>query len=246
MRIEKKPIDGATVVLCCVVYFLGLLTIGQFLDRGLYGTIAFDVLIAIVGSMVYATGVRPYLRANVRDRTVNVLLAVLFVAACCVAMFSVSCIQRLHDPYPVRMFAGYEGVDAFAYGLLTILLAPVAEEFLFRGVLFTYFMRHCNYVLSTLFVSVVFGFLHGTQVQLYSCIVLSLVSCLVFHVTGNILWSMAVHSANNVFMLFLQPMLSVPGDASVRLTVACVLNCVLILIYTLLLLFVDRKGKGTP
>lgn len=246
MRLEKKPLDGATVVLCCVVYFLGLLSIGQFFDRGLYGTIVFDVLLFIVGCLVHSSGVRPYLGTNVRDRTVNVLLAILFLMACCVAMFSVSYIQRLYDMYPVKLFAGYEGVDAFVYSLLTIIIAPVAEEFLFRGVFFAYFMRHCNYFLSALFVSVVFGFLHGTQVQLYSCIVLSFVSCLVFYVTGNILWSVAVHFVNNVAMLFLQPMLSVPGDASVHLTVACVLNCVLILIYTFLLLYVNRKRKREP
>lgn len=243
MRLERKPVDGIMVILCCVIYLFGLLTIGTFLDRGVYGTILCDVLVMAVSVLVYHTSVEPYFDIKERDKTVNVLMAVLFIAFCCVSVFSVSYIQRLIELWPPKLFAGYKGMDAIFYSALTLFIAPIAEEFLFRGVLFSYFRRHFNFFLSSMFVSVVFGFLHGTQVQLYSCIALSLIACLVFDITSNINWCILVHAVMNVFMLFIQPILSVPGDLTVHLILTCVLNCVLLFIYIFLLAYVTRKRK---
>lgn len=243
MRLERKPVDGATVVLCCLIYFLGMITIGRFFGGGVYGTFVFDVMISIVCYLVYRTTVQPYLASQQQDSKGILLISISLLFACSVAAFSVGYIQRLVDLYPPVMFAGYEGVPAVCYSILTICIAPIVEELLFRGVIFTYFKRHFHWLLATAFVSVIFGFLHGTEVQLYSCLVMSLFSCLIFHVTGDIKWSVLYHALHNVVMLFVQPIISIPGDMTLYFIMTCVLNCGLIVLYYVLYRFLEKKKR---
>lgn len=109
---------------------------------------------------------------------------------------------------------GFENVQgglelAMVFGALVV-LAPLAEEILFRGFLYTEFRRKANLVVSSLLVSVFFA---GFHLQLGSghpplwsgfvdTFVLSLVLCYVREKTGSIWYGVGIHSLKN-FLAFL-------------------------------------------
>lgn len=109
---------------------------------------------------------------------------------------------------------GFENVQgglelAMVFGALVI-LAPLAEEILFRGFLFTEFRRKANLVISSLLVSAFFA---GFHLQLGSgnpplwsgfvdTFVLSIVLCYVREKTGSIWYGVGIHSLKN-FLAFL-------------------------------------------
>lgn len=91
-------------------------------------------------------------------------------------------------------------VSGIAECIASILIAPVAEEFLFRygvyGLLRNIFNSKVAMVISALSFTIV----HGFQLQGFiECIFVALVLAYVFEKTGNIWYSISVHAALNAF-----------------------------------------------
>lgn len=107
----------------------------------------------------------------------------------------------------------YEYILAFA---TLVILAPLAEETLFRGYLFGKLKKHAPIWLSIIITSVLFGGLHliaGEQLQwnvALDTFVLSLVLCSLRLVTGNIWAGILLHMLKNgiaYYFLFINPSL---------------------------------------
>ena len=107
----------------------------------------------------------------------------------------------------------YEYILAFA---TLVLLAPVAEETLFRGYLFGKLKKHAPIWLSIIITSILFAGLHliaGQQLQwnvALDTFVLSLVLCSLRLVTGNIWAGILLHMLKNgiaYYFLFINPSL---------------------------------------
>lgn len=105
----------------------------------------------------------------------------------------------------------YEYILAF---LILVILAPVAEELLFRGYLFGKMRKHAPFWLATLITSVLFGGLHliaGASLQWNVAVdtfALSLVLCSLRQITGNIWSGILLHIIKNgvaYYFLFINP-----------------------------------------
>lgn len=101
----------------------------------------------------------------------------------------------------------YEYILAF---LTLVIVAPVAEEILFRGYLYGKLRRHVPIWAAIIVTSILFGAIHGTWNVAIDTFALSVVLCTLREITGNIWASMLLHMAKNgiaFYLLFINPMI---------------------------------------
>ncbi len=87
-----------------------------------------------------------------------------------------------------------------AYGVLLAFAAPLAEEFFFRGFMFSVFSARIGPWWGAVVTGTIFGFVHvaGSPVKtVVVLIILGIALCLLFWRTGSLLPCIAVHSINN-------------------------------------------------
>ena len=91
-------------------------------------------------------------------------------------------------------------------GLFAVVLAPVAEEFIFRGVLYPFVKRIGYPRLAWIGVSLLFALVHDDMATLVPLFVLALMLTWLYELTDNLLAPIAAHSlfnAANLVLLFL-------------------------------------------
>lgn len=97
--------------------------------------------------------------------------------------------------------------------VLSLIVAPFAEELLFRGVLLDVIAR--KHPIVGLFVSsFVFAFFHGTLLHMYAGFIMGFLFGLIYLQTGRLFLSMVAHMFNNALTLFfithLTPFVNLP------------------------------------
>lgn len=99
----------------------------------------------------------------------------------------------------------YEIILAFA---TLVIVAPIAEELLFRGYLLGKLMKYVPIWLAVIVTSVLFGFAHGAWNLAIDTFALSVILCLLRLMTGNVWSSMLLHMMKNgiaFYFLFINP-----------------------------------------
>lgn len=101
----------------------------------------------------------------------------------------------------------YEYILAFT---TLVIVAPIAEEILFRGYLFGKLKKFVPVWAAILVTSILFGMLHGEWNLAIDTFVLSVIACLLRESTGNIWASILLHMGKNgiaYYSLFIYPLL---------------------------------------
>src|SRR3954452_207207 len=96
--------------------------------------------------------------------------------------------------------AGSAPAVTFLIGVLVVGVAPVVEEFFFRGFLFGSLRGHMPFVAAALLDGLIFGAVHapsGVQ-AVPPLIVLGFALCLSYEATGSIVPGIVLHSLNNM------------------------------------------------
>ncbi|HEY1085155.1 MAG TPA: type II CAAX endopeptidase family protein [Candidatus Saccharimonadales bacterium] len=91
-----------------------------------------------------------------------------------------------------------------------VVIAPIAEEAMFRGYLYSKLRRLTGVIWATLLTSLVFGLVHLQLNVAVDVFALSLVMCALREVTGSIWAGVLLHMTKNglaFFLLFVYPML---------------------------------------
>lgn len=91
--------------------------------------------------------------------------------------------------------------------VLTLILAPVAEELLMRGILYRELRRtlRVNIPVATVASSAVFALLHGNGVQIGATMLLGILLALAYEFTGSIIVPIALHAGFNLLSTFVPP-----------------------------------------
>ena len=100
--------------------------------------------------------------------------------------------------------------------VFAVVLVPVAEEFIFRGVLFPFLKQRGWPKLAWIGVSLLFALIHGAAAIFIPLFVLALALTWLYEKTGNLLASIVVHSlfnAANLVLLILAKGFSLPLPA---------------------------------
>jgi uncharacterized protein len=104
------------------------------------------------------------------------------------------------------MFKSIKGWGEYSYlCFFTVVLAPVAEEFIFRGILYP-FVKQLNFPKLALFgTSFLFALIHADKAIFIPLFVLALALTWLYEKTGNLLAPIVAHSlfnAANLVILF--------------------------------------------
>lgn len=93
-----------------------------------------------------------------------------------------------------------------------VVLAPIAEEALFRGYLYGKLKRHAHGIIAAVITSVLFGAVHWQLNVAVDVFVLSMVLCGLRSLTGSIWAGVLVHMIKNgiaYYLLFIAPLIGV-------------------------------------
>lgn len=115
--------------------------------------------------------------------------------------------QQVQDTGFSALSQNYEYILAF---LTLVIIAPIAEETLFRGYLLGKLVKVVPIWLAVFITSALFGFIHGAWNVGIDTFALSIILCIVRLKTGSLWASMLIHMAKNgiaFYLLFINPLL---------------------------------------
>lgn len=88
-----------------------------------------------------------------------------------------------------------------AYLFLTICVAPIAEELMFRGVFYTQFRKLFNPTLACIISTVVFSCMHVTPANIYIAAISGLLFCGAYEMTDSLVYNIALHVMYNILCM---------------------------------------------
>ncbi len=119
---------------------------------------------------------------------------------CILATFAISVI-----PFPDSVTAVYEqyagqltGGSTVLTVLATVLVAPLSEEILFRGLVYTRLKKGMPTFLAALLSAILFGAMHGTLLHLVFTVPMGLMLCLFYEKYNSVLAAVALHTGFNL------------------------------------------------
>lgn len=84
--------------------------------------------------------------------------------------------------------------------LTRCVVAPVAEEIIFRFGLFEYIMRKYHCLLSTILSSLIFSILHGYVIfDTFNLMIMSILCCYSYHKKNNLVYPILLHYTYNFY-----------------------------------------------
>lgn len=96
--------------------------------------------------------------------------------------------------------SGDDGTVTAFFILLVGVLSPVAEELVFRGVLFAWLRRHVNFWIAGVSSALVFAGAHGIPDIVLPTAILGLLFAWIYERTGSLWPAMAAHVAHNLLV----------------------------------------------
>lgn len=87
--------------------------------------------------------------------------------------------------------------------IVIVILAPITEELIFRGILFEEIIRLFDYKFAIFSTALLFGFYHFNILQGVNTFVMALILAIVYYYRKNILDSILIHMVNNFLALIL-------------------------------------------
>lgn len=126
----------------------------------------------------------------------GIALVLSFLAGQSIAVF-----MMMNVPGVAEQFAKHNAqVDAagpLLVLLFTVIAAPIGEEALMRGVIFTELRKNLGILTSVIVTSASFALLHGNVVQISASFLLSVTLCLVYEFTRRLELTIIVHMLFN-------------------------------------------------
>lgn len=99
--------------------------------------------------------------------------------------------------------ANESGIDIYTTVFAAVFLAPVIEELLFRGVLWSILQENKGTVTAVIVTTVYFVFLHLTLNNAFSAILIGICGSMFILFTGSIIPSIVIHLLNNLLVTIL-------------------------------------------
>ena len=116
--------------------------------------------------------------------------------------------------------------------VVVVILTPIIEEFVFRGVLLDKLRRFGDKT-AIIFTALVFGLFHGNFSQFFYAFALGLIFAYITIKTNTIRYSIVLHMLVNLFGSVIMPMLVLGGDGTL-LVIAGVLVLLFLIVGTVL------------
>lgn len=140
------------------------------------------------------------------------------------------------DPTFARGLVSSEtvGISFILEIISSIILAPVAEELLFRGIIFNKLNIKMNFVYAMIISSLLFSLFHGFG-RLLTTFLCGLILCVIYLKTDNILIPIFIHISNNLIATILtdfwhiEPIVASPPVSYIMLLISVIAGILMIM-----------------
>ena len=192
-----------------LVTFFNLLFVGLF-DSTIYATAVSDILIVVFLYLFFGKSKLKFFQnsiTNVFDKIpifiyFIIIFALVYFASQSAGLFIIENVSDINfDEYSNALQGNSineTGVSLF----LVLVLAPVSEELLYRGIFFTSWYK-IHPIFGFVGSALVFAIVHGTLAHTVSAFLFGLFLALIYSLTGSILISISSHILYNTLVLFL-------------------------------------------
>lgn len=202
----KHPKRVAMTLLPVVVFFvlnlLGGYICAYILSDSIVGTIMGDVILFVTGGFWYYYMRIPFRKIHDIGKKQVLMFSVLFLFVWYSSQMGAMFIGAI---FPSTLDAFHEGiqVNMTAYIILTILVAPAAEELMFRGVFYTQMRKLFGPVAACFVSTLIFSLMHSTPSQLYLAFICGILFCAVYELTNSMIYSVILHTVYNMLCVFI-------------------------------------------
>lgn len=102
------------------------------------------------------------------------------------------------DPSMNDRISTINSSNIYLYYLLSILVAPICEELIFRGIVYRHFRNIMPFEVAALISSFLFAFMHGTKTHLISATIFSIFVSFVYQSSGKLYLAIIIHCLDNL------------------------------------------------
>lgn len=205
---EKMHINSIMLIMIifsCMVLAIDTVSVklGGFVHESIFATLHILQLAIVVLLIVFKKVdiLKMYKLKNISRKLVFISFA-----AGLLVMFLTSSIEQLLN----AKIIGSTGTDDFSVNFTWIFIllfagfiAPIIEEIEFRGLLFGKLQdRNRISISAIILVSFMFMILHTGEIHI-SAMILSIVSCIMYFYTRNLLYSSIAHFSGNIFLVIM-------------------------------------------
>lgn len=179
----------------------------QPMNKAIISAVQFILFIIVFGLWFYKLK-KPSVKEGFFD-IIKPPIIIFLIMAGVAGQFLVDSILALLRPLFKSAFATYDDLVANVTGVTSswlmlvavFLLAPIAEELLFRGLTLTYAKKCMPATLAIVIQALIFGIYHGNIIQGTYAFLLGILLGFLVHKTGNLLFGIAFHIALNVSII---------------------------------------------
>ena len=168
---------------------------------GVVSTIFSNIILSVVGFVYIHRCFKPK-RHVVTPRYAGAMLFLLLIMWLFSQVTATWVLNHIAD----KGFDAYQSVvdvNPAMYVILALVFAPVAEEILFRGIVFNAVKSRFPVWVAYIVSSLGFAIMHGTIIHIIIGFVCGMVFAMVYEYTGNIGWSILFHCIYNFMSMFL-------------------------------------------
>jgi len=174
---------------------------------GVANLVVIPVMLAVYKKDTFRiTGRRTSLRAEKKPGAVNSLtalfmgLGISIVVNIIIAMTPIA--QWMYEMNPSR-YDMLDSLPVWAMFIVTCLLAPVAEELLFRAVIFRRMRQFTGYMTAAFVSAALFGIVHFDVVTGIAAFIIGVIMAMLYEYTGSIFTSMFFHFGFNIYSVLI-------------------------------------------
>lgn len=220
-KVKNYVIPVAFIIGYLVFSFLLM----QFIPDKILMTYVSDIVTAIIGIIVIRKFIKYEAGFNLKPAHIVLGLISIFII-----WFECQCVSTW-----LYTFSKDTNFDSYAelveqhfveYLILSIVIAPIMEEILMRGIVFGS-INKSNKIAAYVVSIGVFTLLHGTITHIPSCVIFGLIFAFLYDMTGNLIVPIVVHILNNLMSVVLSgikvPAVLLTGPISVIFYFVCLI-----------------------
>ena len=164
--------------------------------------------IIIIPIIYKRSGKNPYIKSSVKKDFWKMIVIGFGVFSLGNIIVSILLYFLKDLPSITRTLETLDEVSNFSSGffltfLVIVILAPITEELIFRGILFEEINRIFDYKFAIFSTALLFGIYHFNILQGVNTFVMALILAMVYYYRKNILDSILIHMVNNFLALIL-------------------------------------------
>ena len=221
------------IILCQLLMAVIVATIGEFVRLNIYWVLILSQLSFFIPTVIYVKAIGASFKDLVPRKKVKVstqFWVILFTLLCLpliyfinmVSMFFVSNVVMDQLTPAITDTPGMTTGASFFLAVLFIgIIAPLNEEFCYRGVIYHGYRNSGRIVASIFLSSFLFGLMHMNFNQMAYAIVIGVMICLLLESTGNLWTAILSHGVINIIGVFVMFTggandVDIPANASFR------------------------------